>query len=114
MMDASEPPRRHRDADDLAYDYFKHMTSLSLVALGGVLTISQIPDAEPKPFSLGTAVVLLAAGGISGFAGMDEIVKARFDGKDASKRIALYRKLCPATFGMGIGAFLTMFFNALY
>ena len=113
-MDSLEPPRRFRDADDLVYDYFKHMTSLSLIALGGVLTISQMPDVEPKPFSLVTVVVLLAAGGISGFAGMDEVVKARFDGKDASKRITLYRKLCPATFGMGVGAFLTMFFNAIY
>ena len=113
-MDNSEPPRRFRDADDLVYDYFKHMTSLSLIALGGVLTISQIPDAEPKPFSLGASVVLLAASGISGFAGMDEVVKARFDGKDASKRITLYRKLCPAMFGVGVGAFIAMFFNALY
>ena len=113
-MDASEPPRRPRDADDLVYDYFKHMTSLSLVALGGVLTISQIPDAQPKPVSLGVVVVLLAAGGMSGFAGMDEVVTARFDGKDASKRITLYRKLCAGMFGMGVGGFLAMFFNAVY
>jgi len=114
MIEGSEPRRPSGDTEELLYDYFKHMTSLSLVSLGGVLTISQIPDAAPKPFSLGIVVVMLALTGLSGFAGMDEIVKSRFDGKDVTKRIRLYRRLCPATLSIGLGAFLAMFFNAIY
>ncbi len=113
-MESSELPARHPDNDALVYDYFKHMTSLSLVSLGGVLTISQLPDAEPKPFSLGMVVVLLAVAGISGFAGMDEVVKSRVEGKDLARRIRFYRKLCPLAFGIGVGAFIAMFFKALY
>ena len=114
MIETSDPTRMQGKADELLYDYFKHMTSVSLVSLGGVLSISQIPDAELKPFSLGMVLVMLAGTGVSGFAGMEEIVTSRFDGKDVSKRISLYRKLCQMTLGIGIGAFLAMFFNALY
>ena len=50
MIDESElPARRAREGEELLYDFFKHMTSLSLVTLGGVLTISQIPDMEIRP-----------------------------------------------------------------
>ena len=115
MSYSSDPlPTRERDGTELLYDYFKHMTSLALITLGGVLTLSQTKNIEVKPFSLGMVVVLIAAAGISGFAGMDEVVKARFDGQDVSRRIRFYRKLCPIAFGTGIGAFLSLFFRALY
>ena len=111
--DADLPARRTRDGEDLLYDFFKHMTSLSLVTLGGALTISQMPAMDIRPFSLGMVVVMLAVAGVAGFAGMDEIVKARLDSKDATGRVGFYRKVCPATFGIGVGAFLSLFFRAL-
>ena len=55
---------------------------------------------------------MLSAAGVSSFAGMDEIVKARLDGKPAA-RLALYRRISPATFGIGIGGFLSLFFRGL-
>ena len=114
MIDDSDRSGGQRTAEELLYDYFKHMTSISLVALGGVLTISQLPDADPKPFSLGFVTVLLALSGGSGFAGMDEIVRSRVNGRDTARTVRLYRRLCPIAFGVGVGAFLAMFFNALY
>ena len=114
MIGESEPPvDRAHAGEALLYDFFKHMTSLSLVTLGGVLTISQIPDMDIRPFSLGLVVVTLSAAGVAGFAGMDEIVKARLDGKQAGRRLSLYRKFCPAAFGIGVGGFLSLFFRAL-
>jgi hypothetical protein len=111
-----DPRQSHEDryAETLLYDFFKHMTSLALIALGGVLTISQVPDAEIRPFSLGMVVALLSIAGVFGFAGMDEIVKARLAGRDASRRISFYRKVCPAAFAVGVGGFLSIFFRTIY
>jgi hypothetical protein len=114
MIEPTQLPKAQGDADALLYDYFKHMTSLSLVSLGGALSISQLPDTELKPFSLAMVVVMLGATGVSGFAGMDEIVNSRLKGAGVSRRLWLYRKICSATLGMGVGAFLFVFFNALY
>ena len=115
MSDSSDPlPTRPRDGSELLYDYFKHMTSLSLITLGGVLTLSQTRGIELKPFSLGMVVIFLTAAGVSGFVGMDEIVKARFEGQDPPGRVRRYRALCQAAFAIGIGGFLSLFFRAVY
>ena len=115
MSETGDPlPVRPRDGTEILYDFFKHMTSLSLITLGGVLTLSQVEKMDLKPFSLGLVVTMIAVAGISGFAGMDEVVKSRFDGQDVSRRIRFYRKLCPIAFGIGIGGFLSLFFTALY
>ena len=115
MSDSGDSlPTRPRDGSELLYDYFKHMTSLSLITLGGVLTLSQTRSLELKPFSLGMVVIFLTAGGVSGFIGMDEIVKARFEGEDPPGRVRRYRAFCQAAFGIGVGGFLSLFFRAVY
>ena len=115
MIEESNPPTGGAgDRHALLYDYFKTMTSLSLVTLGGVLSISQLPDIEIKPFSLTLIVIALALAGIGGFSGMDEVVRLRFDDQDRPRRLAFMRKLCPAAFGIGIGGFLSAFLRALY
>lgn len=114
MTEPADPlPHHNRDPEELLYDFFKHMTSLSLITLGGVLTISQLPSMNVRPFPLVMVVVLLATAGIAAFAGMDEIVKARFDRQNVSRRIRFYRRVCPASFGLGVGGFLSLFFNGL-
>ena len=89
------------------------MTSLSLVTLGGVITLSQMRGIQITSSVLVTVVVLVAAAGIAAFAGMDEVVKARFDRKDVSKRIRFYRRICPLAFGLGIGGFLSVFLQGV-
>jgi hypothetical protein len=75
------------DSDALLYDWFKHLTSLSLLTLGGILGISQL--VTQSGFKKHAIIVLLVAVGLSGVIGA-------------------------AAFGAGVGAFLYIFTKAVY
>src|SRR5687768_7602661 len=80
----------------LLYDYFKHLTTLSLLALGGVLTVAQIGEGEQvKPILLVLVLVTLGLGGVASFSGASEIVRARYTGTPANKSLPLYRVSAP-------------------
>ena len=98
-----------QSADDNLYDLFKHMTTLSLVSLGGIMTIVSEEIVAMKPLALAIVVGLIAIGGIGAFSGMMELSEAKSKGEDRSKRIALYRSTTSLGFGMGMGAFLSNF-----
>jgi hypothetical protein len=102
-----------RDDEALLYDFFKHMSSLSLITLGGVLTISQAGDQDLKKSSLIVIIAFVATSGITAFMGLDEIVKARVAGTGIPTRVKLLRKICPTAFALGVGAFLYAFVRVL-
>jgi hypothetical protein len=92
----------------LAYDFFKHMTNLSLLTLGGMVTLfgSIFSGASFKEDML-LPVALIAASGAAAFLGQLEILQWAYRGGASPKRAAIwYRWLTPAFFGTGIGAFL--------
>lgn len=98
-----------QSSDDNTYDLFKHMTTLTLVSMGGIMTIVSEDIVSMKPLALAVIVGLLALGGIGAFSGMVELAEARTSGEKRARRIAIYRKLASTGFGMGIGAFLSVF-----
>jgi hypothetical protein len=109
--EANIPPAG--DSELLLYDYFKHLTSLALLTLGGVLAIAQAADrADVKPFMLIIVLVVISAGGICSFVGAGEIVRRRYTGSSPHK-IEFYRKAAPALLALGVGMFLGVYVDSL-
>ncbi|HYW15648.1 MAG TPA: hypothetical protein VE891_05790 [Allosphingosinicella sp.] len=108
---ASQAP--HRPGDLVLYDYFKHLTTLSLLVLGGVLTLSQTDrGGEMKLSTLLMVVAAVTLAGVVSFSASGEIARAHFHGEEP-KRVDLYRKVAPAILMLGVGMFLFLFGKAL-
>ena len=100
--------------DMLLYDYFKHLTSLVLIALGGLLIIVQDLDpTDVKPRNVIIVIVLLAAAGILSFGGAGEIARAHYTGTPTKRSVEYARILSPALLALGLGYFLAMFVDSL-
>ena len=101
------------DSELLLYDYFKHLTSLTLLTLGGVLAIAQSVDTtDVKPVMLIIVLVVISAGGIASFVGAGEIVRKRYTGSTLH-HIEFYRKAAPALLALGVGMFLGVYVDTL-
>ena len=106
-------PGDHAESELLLYDYFKHLTSLALLTLGGVLAIAQAADrTDVKPPMLILVLITISAGGIMSFVGAGEIVKKRYLGVP-SRKIDLYRKVAPSLLALGVGMFLGVYVDML-
>ncbi len=95
-----------RQAELLLYDYYKHMTTLCLATLGGVLSISQIDGFEMPQRDLLVSLGLISIGGLSALSAMEALIKARLAGRDLPRWVQLSRWAVTGGFGLGIGAFL--------
>jgi hypothetical protein len=113
MNDDGKLPLRNMDDEALLYDWFKHLTSLSLLTLGGVLSLSQVADAQDikKPILTGVLIALAAAGVLS-FSAADQMVRARANGSPLPKQVLILQKAASALLSMGVGAFLYIFVKA--
>ncbi|RDC59640.1 hypothetical protein HME9302_00830 [Alteripontixanthobacter maritimus] len=114
QADGDRMPLLALSVDDRLYDFFKHMTTLSLVSLGGIMTIASEKIVEIPAAALATVVGLVAIGGIGAYSGMGEIIQSKMKGDARPKRIAFYRGVSSLGFGMGIGAFLSVFLLGLF
>ena len=92
----------------LAYDFFKHMTNLSLITLGGMVTLfgSIFSGASFKEDML-LPMALTAAAGVAGFLGQIEVLQWAYRGGKLRRAAGWLRFLAPGLFGIGIGAFLS-------
>ena len=103
-----------RDGDLLLYDFFKHLTSLALLTLGGVLIV--LKDVDPKdvkPIMVIVDIAVVSLSGILAFSGTSEIAKARYTGTAPARSIEFLRRAAPATLTVGVGMFLAMFVDSL-
>ncbi len=102
------------DPDILLYDYSKYLLTLSMLILGGVLTISQgsDPATRPPPATLLTVLVPIAASGFLSLSCLTTIVRSRVTGKPQT-RAAAYNQAAMALLGVGVGAFLFSWINQL-
>jgi hypothetical protein len=91
----------------LAYDFFKHMTNLSIITLGGMVTLfgSVFANVHSKGEML-LPMGLTALSGIAAFVGQMEIVEWGYRGGTPRHIATLARWLTPGFFGAGVGAFL--------
>jgi hypothetical protein len=100
-----------RDGELLLYDYFKHMTTLCLVTLGGIMSISQTSGLKVPVRDLTPSLALVTVAGAASLYGMELILKGRLQGKGLPKTINIHRFVASGSFGIGVGAFLGVFGN---
>lgn len=102
------------DPDLLLYDFFKHLTSLSVVVLGGVLIIAKdFSSTDVARGSIVAAMMLISAAGICAFHGSSEIIRSRHTGTKAGRSLNMLRIAAPTLLAVGTGYFLTMFSDSL-
>ena len=99
----------------LAYDFFKHMTSLSILTLGGVLTLSgSVFESALEPRRMVISMALIAASGFIAFAAQIEMVDWVHRGVGRPRIMARWgRGLIALTYGLGVGVFLSTAQEAL-
>lgn len=97
----------------LLYDWFKHMTTLSLVTLGGLLSILQAGEANVRSGVLEAIIVLIAVGGIIGFDGQSRILKAELANKPLPSMLKWFRSVAVWSYSLGVGLFLSLFVESI-
>ena len=109
---ARHDPQRY--GESLLYDYSKFVTTLSLIALGGVLTLTQAAEpGELKPFNVGVVLGSISIGGIMALSTANALVNARASNKEPSRWLPFNLKAAMMFVGIGLGAFLYMWWDAL-
>jgi hypothetical protein len=102
------------DPDLLLYDYFKHISSLVLITLGGLLLILKDFRAKDLMPALVLAVFLFVSGsGIVAFGGTQGIVRAKVTGKRPNRQLTFARIAAPNLLAVGLGLFLSMFYHRI-
>ena len=100
--------------ESLLYDYSKHLTTLSLLAIGGVLTVTQTADtSDVKPPIVAVILGALALAGILAFSTANGLVAARSTGKEPPPGLPTLLKIATAFLGVGTGGFLMMWWDSL-
>ena len=112
MIDHDETPQG-REPERLLYDWFKHLTSLSLLTLGGVLSLSQAGEIAIDRNQLTIGLLFVAAGGVLAFHGAEVLVAAHVDGKPLPRRVGWMRRASAFALAIGLGMFLGLFLNML-
>ena len=97
----------------LLYDYFKHMTTLALVTLGGILAIPQSIGTQMTVRELLPSLGLIALSGAFSLYAMEAIIKSRLESRPLPKAMRWNRLIVGGTFGIGVGAFLGLFMDLI-
>jgi hypothetical protein len=96
------------------YDWFKYLTSLSLLTLGGVLSLSQSDAvADIKKAMLVLVLVLLSLAGMASFSGAAMVVDSSTKATPLSRWIKVTGTIAAMSLSMGIGAFLFIFVKVI-
>lgn len=108
------PDEHKRLGIQLLFDYFKHLSSLTIASIGGVLILagSVFEDVEDQS-AIWKSVAFLAASVYINIIGQDEIVKAVLLGKSRIRRIRIVLFAGMATFALGLAIFLGFALNRL-
>ena len=100
--------------ETLLYDYAKHLTTLALLAIGGVLTVTQTANrADVKPPVIAIVLGAIAIAGILAFSTANGLVAARSTGKEPPPGLPRLLRIATGFLGMGTGGFLMMWWDSL-
>ncbi|MDC0887254.1 hypothetical protein OAS19_05640 [Altererythrobacter sp.] len=97
------------DREDINYDYFKSMVSLSILTIGGILTIGESLFADVlSQQSILIAAGLVAIAGVIAFQAQYDILRMANGYRGGSWWLRLGHVAAPLSFGGGVGTFLAM------
>ena len=114
MIEEVAQIERPPEADALLYDWFKHLTSLSILTLGGIITLTQLSGAaEIKKTVLGGVLAVVALSGVLAFSGAEQIVRSRLKGEPVSPKLQRLMRISSFVLALGIGGVLQMFMKAI-
>ena len=111
MTDATvaAEPDLAQDKTILLYDYSKHLLSLALLGLGGIVSLAQSPQGQKIP---GTVVsmmlVCLAISGVCSLSCSSTILRARQHDRAIGKGAWISSQAAMLFLGVGVGGFLTI------
>jgi hypothetical protein len=116
--DARITPADHASPDrygeTLLYDFAKFMTTLSLLVLGGMLTLSQAARAGEVPiFSIVFVTGTVALAGMLAFSTASNLASARATRREPSPRLPLMMRASTGLVGIGTGGFIVMWLDTL-
>jgi hypothetical protein len=111
-------PRDHvhgdRYGETMLYDFAKFLTTLSLLLLGGMLTLSAAArQGDLKLFNLIFVTVAIAVAGMTAFITANALVDARATGREPSPHLPKLMKFATGVIGLGLGGFLMMWLDSL-
>jgi hypothetical protein len=107
-------PGSEHYSETLLYDYSKFLTTISLLALGGILSLSQTDGLrDVKAFNLAWSIGAVIIGGISAFSVSHDIVTSRAKGREPSRWVRPTMSIALAGIGLGLGGFVHIFWKAI-
>ena len=114
ILSTKELSQRAGDYDLLLYDYSKHLLSLSLISIGGVLSLAQSSVGQGiAPRSIGIIILILAASGVAALSCTAAVLRARKHGAPSTKSASYLHQAAMAFLGMGFGFFLASWLGAM-
>lgn len=100
--------------ETLLYDFAKTLTSLSILVLGGVLTLAGTDRAAEIPlFSMVLTSGSIALAGMLALSTVFAIVEARAKRREPSPRLLLLIKTANFLLGIGVGGFMIIWLESL-
>ena len=113
-MTGDDPRDSARDNDSLLYDYSKHLLSLSLLGIGGIVSLTQSPQGQRIEHRLVAALIcLFAAAGFCALTGTATILRAHRRGVATPPGAWWSSQGAMMFLGMGVGGFLIAWIGAL-
>ena len=109
------PPQSSQRSDAFArlYDFFKHLTGLVLVSIGGVLGLLKGGDPAISPVAFGLVIGSLSLAGVVAVTTLAQLASMGFTGGDTAtklKRSALIaQNICVVCLLFGLGVFMGVF-----
>jgi hypothetical protein len=105
---------RPGDYDLLLYDYSKHLLSLALISIGGVITLAQSSVGKTiPPKDIGVVVVILALSGVAALSCSAAVLDARQKSAPLGKSASYMHQAAMTLLGVGFGWFLMSWLNNL-
>ena len=111
---AESSESRRGDYDLLLYDYSKHLLSLALISIGGVITLAQSKVGERiPPKDIGIVVVILALSAVAALSVSAAVLRARQVGEPLGRYASYMQQSAMALLGVGFGWFLMSWLHNL-
>jgi hypothetical protein len=117
-IDTRVEPRDHAPdghyGETLLYDLAKFLTTLSLLAMGGILSLTEAaPEGVYRPTWLLLALGAVALGAALSFGVAYSLADARSRHREPSRRLPLALQAATSLLGLGTGGFVWMWWSAL-